>query len=55
MSDEQITTLFEEIRDLQKLAVENSREALKHAIELQKRAVRFARSVALAMGGLLLV
>jgi hypothetical protein len=43
MADEQILRLLEEIRDLQKLHVENYKDALKNqqeAITLQKRAVK---------------
>ena len=45
MSDEQVIKLLEEIRDLQKLHVENYKDALKNqqeSIDLQKRAARLA-------------
>ena len=43
MADEQVIKLLEEIRDLQKLHVENYKDALKNqqeSIDIQKRAVR---------------
>ena len=43
MADEQVIRLLEEIRDLQKLHVENYKDALKNqqeAIDIQKRAIR---------------
>lgn len=43
MADEQVIKLLEEIRDLQKLHVENYKDALKNqqeSIEIQKRALR---------------
>ncbi len=43
MADEQVIKLLEEIRDLQKLHVENYKEALKNqqeSIDIQKRAMR---------------
>ena len=43
MGEEQIVRLLEEIRDLQKLHVENNKDALRNqqeSIEIQKRAVR---------------
>jgi hypothetical protein len=59
MPEEQIIKLLlEEIRDLQKLHVENYRDALKNqqqSIEMQKRAIRRQKITSLAMGGLLLV
>ncbi len=57
MSDEQITKLLEEIRDLQKLHLENYRNSLKNqqqSIEMQKRAMSRAKITSLVMGGLLL-
>ena len=57
MADEQVIRLLEEIRDLQKLHVENYKDALKNqqdAIELQKRAMRRQRITSLVLGGLLL-
>jgi hypothetical protein len=46
MSDEQVIKLLEEIRDLQKLHVENYKDALKNqqlSIEMQKKASRWQR------------
>jgi CHASE3 domain sensor protein len=46
MADEQIVKLLEEIRDLQKLHVENYKDALKNqkeSIDLQQRAIRRQR------------
>jgi len=43
VADEQVIKLLEEIRDLQKLHVENYKDALKNqqeSIDIQKRAVR---------------
>lgn len=43
MADEQVIKLLEEIRDLQKLHVENYKDAIKNqqeSIEMQKRALR---------------
>jgi Mg2+/citrate symporter len=43
MAEEQVIKLLEEIRDLQKLDLENSKEALKNqqeSIRFQKRALR---------------
>jgi hypothetical protein len=43
MAEEQVIELLEEIRDLQKLHVENYKDALKNqqeSIEIQKRALR---------------
>jgi hypothetical protein len=57
MAEEQVIKLLEEIRDLQKLHVENYKDALKNqqdAIELQKRAMRRQRITSLVLGGLLL-
>jgi hypothetical protein len=57
MADEQMIKLLEEIRDLQKLHVENYKDAIKNqqeAIELQKRAIRRQRITSLVLGGLLL-
>jgi hypothetical protein len=47
---------LEEIRDLQKLHVENYKDALKNqmeAIDLQKRGMRRQRVISLVLGGLL--
>lgn len=46
MADEQVVKLLEEIRDLQRLHVENYKNAIKNqqdSIELQRRAVRRQR------------
>ena len=46
MADEQVMKLLEEIRDLQKLHVENYKDALKNqqeSIEMQKKAFRRQR------------
>jgi hypothetical protein len=54
--EEQIIKLLEEIRDLQKLHVENYKDALKNqmeAIDLQKRGMRRQRVISLVLGGLL--
>ncbi|MGA3372123.1 MAG: hypothetical protein ABSC48_10230 [Terracidiphilus sp.] len=56
MAEEQVIKLLEEIRDLQKLHVENYKVALKHqreAIDIQKAAVRRQKAV-LLLAGLLL-
>lgn len=58
MSDEQVVRLLEEIRDLQKVHVENYKNALKNqqqSIDLQKQAVRRQRITLAVLGGLLLV
>lgn len=58
MAEEQVIKLLEEIRDLQKLHVENYKDALKNqqeSIELQRRAVRRQKITAISMGSLLLV
>ena len=57
MAEEQVIKLLEEIRDLQKLHVENYKDALKNqqeAIELQKQAVRRQRITLVVIGLLLL-
>jgi len=46
MADEQVVKLLEEIRDLQKLHVENYKDALKNqqeSIDLQRQAIRRQR------------
>jgi hypothetical protein len=56
MAEEQVIKLLEEIRDLQKLHVENYKDALKNqqeSIDLQKRAVRRQNVMSLVMGLLL--
>ena len=58
MADEQVVKLLEEIRDLQKLHVENYKDALKNqqeSIEIQKRAVRRQKITVLVIGILLVV
>jgi len=55
--EEQVIKLLEEIRDLQKLHVENYRDALKHqqeSIDVQKRAIRRRKITSLVIGLLLL-
>jgi len=55
--EEQVIKLLEEIRDLQKLHVENYRDALKHqqeSIDVQKRAIRRQKITSLVIGLLLL-
>ncbi|MGA2902518.1 MAG: hypothetical protein ABSD98_01695 [Candidatus Korobacteraceae bacterium] len=50
MADEQVVKLLEEIRDLQKLHVENYKDALKNqqeSIAIQKSALRRSRIVQL--------
>jgi len=57
MAEEQVVRLLEEIRDLQKLHVENYKDALKHqqeSIEIQKSAVR-RQKITVIVFGLLLV
>ena len=56
MAEEQVIKLLEEIRDLQKLHVENYKDALKNqqeAIELQRRAIRRQKISLLIVGFLL--
>jgi len=51
--EEQVIKLLEEIRDLQKLHVENYRDALKHqqeSIDVQKRAIRRQKITSLVIG-----
>lgn len=58
MAEEQVIKLLEEIRDLQKLHVENYKDALKNqqeSIDLQRRAVRRQKIVALSLGSLLAI
>ncbi len=57
MSDEQVIILLQEIRDLQKLQIENSKVALSNqqqAIATQQRAVRRARTLLLIVGAIVL-
>lgn len=56
MAEEQVIKLLQEIRDLQKLHVENYKDALKNqqeAIELQRQAVRRQKITLLVVGLLL--
>ena len=51
--EEQVIKLLEETRDLQKLHVENYRDALKHqqeSIDVQKRAIRRQKITSLVIG-----
>jgi CHASE3 domain sensor protein len=57
MADEHLIKLLEEIRDLQKQQIENSRQALTNqqkVIETQKQAVRRGRIVLVAVGVIVL-
>lgn len=57
MAEEQVIKLLEEIRDLQKLHVENYKDALKNqqeSIDIQKRAIRRQKISLLVLGVLLL-
>ncbi len=57
MADEQIVKLLEEIRDLQKLHVENYKDALKNqkeSIDLQQRAIRRQRITTIVIAVVLL-
>jgi len=57
VADEQVIKLLEEIRDLQKLHVENYKDALKNqqeSIDVQKRAIRRQKITSLVIGLLLL-
>ena len=58
MADEHIIKLLEEIRDLQKLHVENYKDALRNqreSIEFQKHAVRRQRIVQIVLFVVVLV
>lgn len=58
MADEQVIKLLEEIRDLQKLHVENYKDALKNqqeSIEIQRKAMRRQRISLLLIGIVLIV
>ena len=58
MAEEQVIKLLEEIRDLQKLHVENYKDALKNqqeSIELQRRAARRQRVSLLVIGIVFLI
>ncbi len=53
MGDEQVIKLLEEIRDLQKLHIENYKEALRNqqeSIDINKRAIRRQTITSLVMG-----
>jgi len=57
MADEQVVKLLEEIRDLQKQQIENSRLAIanqQQAIDTQKQAVRRSRTLLLIVGAIVL-
>ena len=57
MSDEKVIILLQEIRDLQKQQIENSKVALSNqqqAIATQQRAVRRARTLLLIVGAIVL-
>jgi CHASE3 domain sensor protein len=57
MAEEQVIKLLEEIRDLQKLQVENYKDALKNqqeSIKIQKQAVRRQKITLIVIGLLLL-
>jgi CHASE3 domain sensor protein len=57
MSDEQVINLLQEIRDLQKQQIENSKLALSNqqqVIATQQGAVRRARTLLLIVGAILL-
>ena len=57
MGEDQVIKLLEEIRDLQKLHVENYKDALKNqqeSIEIQKRAARRQRITLIVIGLLFL-
>jgi hypothetical protein len=58
VADEQVIKLLEEIRDLQKLHIENYKDALKNqqeSIEINRQALRRQKITSLVLGGLLLV
>ena len=58
MADEQVVKLLEEIRDLQKLHVENYKDALKNqqeSIEIQRQAVRRQKINLLVIGIVLII
>jgi len=58
VAEEQVIKLLEEIRDLQKLHVENYKDALKNqqeSIELQRRAARRQRVSLLVIGIVFLI
>jgi hypothetical protein len=56
VAEEHVIKLLEEIRDLQKLHVENYKDALKNqqeSIEIQQRALRRQKITSLALGVIL--
>jgi len=56
VAEEHVIKLLEEIRDLQKLHVENYKDALKNqqeAIDIQKRALRRQKITSLVLGVIL--
>ena len=58
MAEEQVVKLLEEIRDLQKLHVENYKDALKNqqeSIEIQRQAVRRQKINLLVIGIVLII
>jgi CHASE3 domain sensor protein len=58
VADEQVVKLLEEIRDLQKLHVENYKDALKNqqeSIEIQRQAVRRQKINLLVIGIVLII
>ena len=58
MADEQVVKLLEEIRDLQKLHVENYKDALKNqqeSIEIQRQSVRRQKINLLVIGIVLII
>ena len=58
MADEEVVKLLQEIRDLQKLHVENYKDALKNqeiSIEIQKKAIRRQRISLLVFGLIILL
>jgi hypothetical protein len=58
LAEEQVIKLLEEIRDLQKLHVENYKDALKNqqeSIEIQKQAMRRQRINLLVIGVVLII
>jgi hypothetical protein len=57
VADEQVIRLLEEIRDLQKLHIENYKDALKNqqeSIEINRRALRRQKITSFVLGGILL-
>jgi hypothetical protein len=58
LAEEQVVKLLEEIRDLQKLHVENYKDALKNqkeSIDLQRGAVRRQKITSLVLGVILVI